>query len=107
MRSVRVLELAATEAAEAAGWYESNRKGLGADFREEFRLALNKLREKPVPGRPWPGRLGERGVKRIAMRRFPFFLVFVNVESGSVVLAVAHHRRRPGYWRNRIYDAKA
>lgn len=107
MRSVRVLETAATEAAEAAAWYESNREGLGGDFREEFRLALERLHERPTPGRLWPGRLGQRGVKRIALRRFPFFLVFVDVDSGSVVLAVAHHRRRPGYWRDKISDAKA
>lgn len=105
MRSVRLLESAAAEAAEAAAWYESQRQGLGIDFREEFRVALDMLRQEPLPGRPWPGRLGERGVKRIAMKRFPFFLVFVNVDSGSVVLALAHHRRRPAYWRNRIAEA--
>jgi toxin ParE1/3/4 len=105
MRSVRLLELAATEAAEAAAWYEPHRAGLGADFREELKAALDLLRQEPQPGRPWPGHLGQRGVKRIAMKRFPFFLVFVNAESASVVLAVAHHRRRPGYWRDRIVDA--
>lgn len=108
MRSVRVLEPAATEAAEAAARYESNRAGLGADFREEFRLALKLLREAHAEfGKLWPGRLGERGVRRITMKRFPFFIVLVNVASGPVVLAVAHYRRRPGYWRHRISDAKA
>jgi plasmid stabilization system protein ParE len=106
MRSVRLLELAATEAAEAAAWYETQRAGLGYDFREEFRVALDLLRQDPTPGRRWPGRLGERGVIRIAMKRFPFFLVFLNVNSESVVLAVAHHRRRPAYWSKRTSDVK-
>jgi toxin ParE1/3/4 len=65
MRSVRLLEPAAIEAAEAAAWYESQRQGLGIDFREEFRVALGMLREDPLPGRPWPGRLGERGVNAL------------------------------------------
>lgn len=39
MRSVRLLEPAAVEAAEAAAWYESQRLGLGVDFREEFSRA--------------------------------------------------------------------
>ena len=55
-----------------------------------------------VPGSPWPGRLGERGVKRILLKRFPLSVVFVDTGSGKVVLAVAHHRRRPAYWRGRV-----
>jgi toxin ParE1/3/4 len=106
MRSVRLLEPAATEAAEAAAWYETQRAGLGYDFREEFRVALDLLRQEPTPGRHWPGRLGERGVMRVAMKRFPFFLVFLKVNSESVVLAVAHHRRRPAYWNKRTADSK-
>jgi len=49
MRSVRVLEAAATEAAEAAGWYEARRNGLGAGLRSEFKLALDRLREGICP----------------------------------------------------------
>jgi hypothetical protein len=102
MRSVRLLEPAVVEAEEAAGWYESWREGLGGDFRKEFELALDTLREKVLPGKPWPGRLGERGVKRILMKRFPFFVVFVKVDAALVVLAIAHYRRRPAYWRSRL-----
>jgi toxin ParE1/3/4 len=102
MRSVRLLESAVAEATEAAAWYESHRAGLGSEFREELKLALDTLLEIPFLGKPWPGRLGERGVRRTTLRRFPFFLVFVTVDSDFVVLAVAHHRRRPAYWRDRI-----
>jgi toxin ParE1/3/4 len=106
MRSVRLLESAAAEAEEAAAWYEGQREGLGADFRKQLKVSLDALRRNPLPGSPWPGRLGDRGVKRTSMKRFPFFLVFVTVDAGCVVLAIAHHRRRPGYWRNRIPDTK-
>src|ERR671925_743969 len=102
MPAVRVLEAAAAEAAGAAAWYESQRAGLGADFRQDFKSALDVLEEGLVPGSPWPGRLGERGVKRILLRRFPSSVVFVVREGVSVVLAVAHHRRRPAYWRSRL-----
>jgi toxin ParE1/3/4 len=102
MFAVRILEAAAAEAAGAATWYESQRVGLGADFREDFRAGLGVLQEGVVPGLPWPGRLGERGVKRILLKRFPFSVVFVDTGSGKVVLAVAHHRRRPAYWRGRV-----
>jgi hypothetical protein len=102
MPGVRILEAAAAEAAGAAAWYESQRAGLGADFREDFRAGLAVLQEGVVPGSPWPGHLGERGVKRILLKRFPFSLVFVASAGSKVVLAVAHHRRRPAYWRGRL-----
>ena len=103
MRALRVLEPAALEAQAAAKWYEDQRSGLGAEFREAFKQSLDVLREGLVHGTPWPGRLGERGVKRIRLKRYPFHVVFVETDSTSaVVLAVAHQRRRPGYWRDRI-----
>ena len=105
MRSVRVLEAAAAEAAEAAAWYEDQRRGLGGEFRAEFKVAVDRLRESVVPGRSWPGLLGQRGVKRLLMRRFPFSVVFVAVGEGAVVLAIAHHRKKPNYWRDRLGKA--
>lgn len=101
-RSVRILEAAAVEAAEAAAWYEARRKGLGAEFRSEFEFVFDRLREGGLPGTPWAGGLGERGVKRLLMQRFPFSVVFVATGEGVTVLALAHHRRKPGYWRDRL-----
>ena len=106
MRSLRVLEAAAVEAAEAAAWYEARRKGLGAEFRSEFKVALDRLREAILRGTPLPGGLGERGVKRLLMQRFPFSVVFVATGEGVTVLALAHHRRKPGYWRDRLGPGK-
>lgn len=105
MRTVRVLEAAAV-GAEAALWYEERRKGLGAEFRSEFKFALDRLREGILRGTPWPGRLGERGVKRLLMQRFPFSVVFVATGEAVTVLALAHHRRKPGYWRDRLGAGK-
>jgi toxin ParE1/3/4 len=102
MRAVQVLEAAALEAAEAAAWYEARRAGLGAEFRQVFKGALDTLAEGRISGAPWPGHLGERGVKRLGMKRFPFHVVFVVIGTAAVVLAVAHHRRRPSYWRARV-----
>jgi hypothetical protein len=35
------------------------------------------------------------------MRRFPYLVVYREVSTGLQVIAVAHGRRRPGYWKNR------
>jgi plasmid stabilization system protein ParE len=34
-----------------------------------------------------------------AVRRFPYSVHYEVVERTVTILAVAHHRRRPGYWR--------
>jgi hypothetical protein len=32
---------------------------------------------------------------------FPFSIIYWVTDDAIIVLAVAHHRRRPGYWRGR------
>jgi hypothetical protein len=39
------------------------------------------------------------------MNRFPFSVVFVARDKDIIVLALAHHRRRPDYWRERVRNA--
>ncbi len=102
MHDVSLLEDAVMEAQEAAYWYETQRAGLGREFRQALKQSLEILREGIVTGIPWPGALGERGVKRIPMKRFPYNVVFAAIDENIVVLAVAHQRRRPGYWRHRV-----
>ena len=44
-------------------------------------------------------RVDEDGSRRRVLKRFPYSLVF-DVDGRTVtLLALAHHRRRPGYWR--------
>jgi plasmid stabilization system protein ParE len=44
----------------------------------------------------------DSGTSRAVLRRFPFSLVFRETAGGVEIVAVAHSRRRPGYWRDRI-----
>ena len=44
----------------------------------------------------------ELGVLRVRLRRFPYQVVFIELKKYIRVLAVAHERRRPGYWRERL-----
>ncbi len=97
-----MLEEAVLKSEEAAGWYEVQREGLGREFREAFSRSLDVLREGLLTSSPWPGLLGERGVRRIQMGCFPYHVVFVVGHPGVTVHAVSHQRRRPGYWRNRM-----
>jgi hypothetical protein len=40
------------------------------------------------------------GTRRFLLRRFPYALVF-DVEPSPLLLAFAHAKRRPGYWKTR------
>ena len=48
------------------------------------------------------GRIAKRGIRRIFVDRFPYSIVFVQRDDEIEVLAFAHRKRRPGYWRNRL-----
>ncbi len=60
MRRVRTHAAAAEEAAEAAGWYEKERAGLGVDFEHAVDAALDLLEEEMVPLTAVPGVAGSR-----------------------------------------------
>lgn len=41
-------------------------------------------------------------IRRIGLERFPFHVVFREAAAGVQVLAVAHDRKRPGFWAGRL-----
>ncbi len=90
--------LAEGELVDAAVFYakEANPR-LGEDFIAEFERSIGLLCEFPKIGVRWRG-----AMRRLPMRRFPYSIVYC--ESGDVlrVIALAHQRRRPGYWRDRV-----
>jgi hypothetical protein len=101
VRQVRVLRQAAEEAEAAVRWYEKERVGLGAEFAGAIDAALDILEDGLVPLSPMPGHAGSKGAKRLILRRFPYDVVVVESREELVVVAFAHHSRKPGYWRNR------
>lgn len=101
MRRVRILEQAAEEAIEAAAWYEQERAGLGAEFAQAIDAAIDLLADEIVPLTAMPGAPGARGAKRLVLKRFPYDIVILERPEEFLVVAVAHHSRRPGYWRDR------
>ncbi len=41
------------------------------------------------------------GFRKINLKRFPYKIVFKISGDSIVVMALAHHKQRPGYWKNR------
>jgi len=97
MIAYRFLTSAEEELSEAGVFHEANSVGLGADFLNEVQRVIDIVREYPKIRQA----LG-RDVRRIVLRRFPFSLIY-SVEIDSIVIvAVAHQRRRPDYWKDRV-----
>ena len=95
--TVRFLAPAKRELFRIYSRYERERVGLGDRFADEIQLALRSIRERPDA---WI-RLDE-SLRRRNLRRFPYHIVYAASGVTIFVIAVAHHRRRPGYWRRRL-----
>ncbi len=102
MRKVRILQEAADEAIAAANWYNRERDGLGAEFAGAVEIAVDLIEEDILSLSPMPGKSGDKGVKRLILKRFPYDIVVAENAEEVIVIAVAHHSRKPGYWRQRI-----
>jgi len=79
----------------AVKYYDEEARGLGRQLVNEIRRVVTRIADLPKSGSP----MGSR--RRVVLRRFPFTLVYREQADTLQVLALAHHRRRPGYWRHR------
>ena len=101
-KRVRIEPEAADELGEAALWYENRRTRLGSDFLDRVDLALSRLNRWPHAGVAVPGLPVELDVRRVPVDRYPYHLIYMLADGAIRILAVAHDRRLPGYWRSRL-----
>jgi len=85
------------ELREAILWYievAGHKQAAALDF--EINVKLDLLKEHPLIGTPGIG-----GSRWIPLKRFPYTLHYRVVGEVIDILAVAHQKRRPGYWHKR------
>jgi toxin ParE1/3/4 len=91
------LHPAAEEEMEAAfDWYWLRSERAAARFLQELSAMVERVRNSPHQFPQFDPK-----TRRAALHRFPFSLIFRETERGIQIIAVAHSKRRPGYWRNR------
>ncbi|WP_158563943.1 type II toxin-antitoxin system RelE/ParE family toxin [Jiangella anatolica] len=98
-RKVRIEPEAAAELEGAVHWYDRHRHGLGADFLAAVDNTVAHISRWPVAGAPVPGVADDIPARRAPVPRFPYTVVYLVLDDTISVLAVAHDKRRPGYWR--------
>ena len=93
---VEFLREAAREVEEALEWYNDRSTLAASQFLEEVDHVLQLAVRRP---QAWP--VFEAGTRRIVMQRYPFSIIYRAVPGVIQIVAVAHHKRKPGYWRQR------
>jgi toxin ParE1/3/4 len=78
-------------------WYRQHSEDAATDFVVEVFDAIHKIREAP---HRWP--LYLYGTRRYALSRFPFSVIYLHTPELVNIVAIAHSKRKPGYWRRRL-----
>lgn len=92
---LRIHPEARRELTGAFDWYEAQRTGLGRELLAELDAAFAAIIHQPLASGAWSARPRFR---RFVLRRFPYILFYRLDSEEVVVVAIAHAKRRPGYW---------
>jgi len=83
---------------EAFLWYLERNEIIANAFRIEVFDSIDRIAASPL------GKAADTlGNRRRVMHRFPYSVVYAVTEIAVTVLAVAHHRRSPDYWRSKAH----
>jgi plasmid stabilization system protein ParE len=91
-------EPASLELADAVRWYNDRRPGWGDRLFDAVAGTFRLIETYPEVGSP---RRGQPTARQLSVRGFPYLVVYRLRPDDIYIVAVAHARRRPGYWRNR------
>ena len=81
----------------AHAWYAKRSLEAADGFYEELLPALDRVRDAPRFNPPYV-----YGTQRIILFRYPFSIVYRELLQETQIIAVAHAKRKPGYWAKRL-----
>ena len=90
------------EMGESFYFYEVRLDGLGLRFLSAVEQTVQRISTHPDAGAPLAGEFRKRIVPG-----FPYNIIYRVWEDYIYLVAVAHHSRRPGYWRERADQSLA
>ncbi len=73
--------------------------------RIRFRKEVESVIDSIAIGRIVPQKIRPKHYRRYVFTRLPYSLIFRDRDGEIRVFAFAHHKRRPGYWRDRLNDS--
>ena len=96
MKPLLIIDEAEAELWDAVDFYESKLDSLGLDFEEEVSNAFKAIIEAPSR---WPLQMDKS--RRFLLKRFPYAVHYYETNQYIWIVAVAHQKRKPGFWRSR------
>lgn len=99
MKHARFIAPARREFLAEVVYYNGKEPGLGARFASAVEEAATRALAFPLTGSP-----ASTNARRVFVKDFPFAVVYRPEPDGIVILALAHHSRRPEYWQSRVQD---
>ena len=97
MKPVIVHSQARAELDEAMAFYEQQKMGLGLVLQAAVERTIGRIQRNPHLGSPYKA----TEFRYYLVRRFPYIIFYADLEEAIWIVAVAHGRRRPDYWRRR------
>jgi plasmid stabilization system protein ParE len=94
---VTYLDAAEAEFEEAIQYYNDQRTGLGFEFSDEVKQAIERIKNYPHAWTP----LSKR-TRRCLTHRFPYSIIYEARTDQIMVVGIQHHRRKPNNWRDRL-----
>jgi toxin ParE1/3/4 len=88
---------AKTELRKVRRWYESRQSGLGDELLAEILQALERIERDNLIGIQYE----DTRYRFYRLHRFPYVIYYECLPTRVRVVAIAHERRRPNYWRKR------
>jgi plasmid stabilization system protein ParE len=95
-KRLRVHPNAEQEYLAALAWYRERSPTAAEEFESAVEQAIDRIRESP---QRWPTYFGN--FRKYTLRQFPFAVIYEELLTETTILAIAHGRRRPGYWKGR------
>ena len=85
---------AAAELDAAMSYYESRRAGLGLSLQAEVEHVVELIRQHPERWVLYK----DTAYRRCSVKRFPYVVYYLDLDQCIWIAAVAHQKRKPGYW---------
>lgn len=93
---------ASQEFVEASDRIRQDNPAAADAFEDSVDDAIELLLRHPQAGRQIVSSRGRSIRAKVLTGRFRFTLIYADLPKKVYILAVAHQRRRPGYWRSRL-----
>jgi len=87
---------AQSEFFDAIQYYEESKKGLGKRYRIHIEFAIKSISEAPFRYRTL-----HHPFRKFLLKKFPYSIIYTIEPDHIRIMAVAHTKRKPGYWLNR------